>query len=219
MDSERTNDNTVTVLVAGDLNRSDALHAPVGNFEIVGRSVTGNDAINDVLTELPDVMLLDVRIEDVDPRAVCRRLREWAPATKIVAATPIDDERAYTTIVAGAAGAVSLQADHELLARTIREVARGEAVLLSRMAGRLLHDLDAWAQRSADPLYPPPSLTATEREVLTRLSKGDDPDTIAQAHAVTSHLVNLHAGFAVGKLHRYVHGSERIAAEGHTTGG
>jgi len=218
MDSERTNDNTVTVLVAGDPDQSDVLHMPVGNVEIVGRAITGNDAINDVLTELPDVLLLDVRIEDVDPRAVCRRVREWAPATKIVASTPTDDERAYTTIVAGAAGAVFLHADHEVLARTIREVSRGEAVLLARMAGRLMHDLDAWAQRSADPIYPPPTLTATEREVLTRLSKGDDPDTIARAHAVTSHLVNLHAGFAVGKLHRYVHGSERIAAEGHTTG-
>ena len=80
------------------------------------------------------------------------------------------------------------------------------------MASRLLHDLDAWALRSADPLHPPPTLTATEREVLGRLAEGLDPTTIAAAHDVTAHLVNLHAGFAVAKLHRYVLGVEKIVA-------
>ena len=219
MDSDRINDDAVTVLVAGDPALGGALCDPYGDFEIVGRVATGNEAISCVLTELPDVLLLDVRIEEPDARAVCRRVREWAPATRVVAATGADDERAYTTIVAGAAGAVLVGGDEAEVGRSIREVARGEAVLLSRMAQRLMHDLDAWAQRSADPLYPPPTLTATEREVLTRLGDGDDSAAIAQAHAVTTHLVNLHAGFAVSKLHRYVHGSERLAAEGRSTSG
>ena len=87
------------------------------------------------------------------------------------------------------------------------------------MAIRLLHDLDAWAQRSADPLYPPPTLTATEREVLARIGEGVEPEAIAETHAVTTHLVNLHAGFAVAKLHRYVLGSERIAGGAIGAGG
>ena len=57
---------------------------------------------------------------------------------------------------------------------------------------------------------PPPPLTATAREVLDRIGRGSDPEPIAATHAVTPHLVNLHAGFAVAKLHRYVLGSEQI---------
>jgi len=213
MDSEHLSAERVTVLVAGDATLGDALRIPSGDIEVVGHASTGNEAVAAVLTEIPDVLLLDARIEESDARAVCRRMREWAPATRVVAATLLDDERAYTTVVAGAAGAVLLDADNDTHVRTIKEVARGESVLLSRMAGRVLHDLDAWARRSADPLYPPPTLTATEREVLSRLGEGASPATIAAAHAVTTHLVNVHTGFAVGKLHRYVLGNERIAAE------
>lgn len=213
MDANTTDEDATTVLVAGDPRLSDPLRLPRGDLEVVGHVTCGNEAINHVLTELPDILLLDVRIEESDARAVCRRLREWAPATRVVAATPADDESAYTTVVAGASGAVLLSDDDERVVRTIREVARGESVLLSRMALRVLHDLDAWAQRSADPIYPPPTLTETEREVLARLGEGVAVADIAATHAVTTHLVNLHAGFAVAKLHRYVHGSERIAAE------
>jgi len=213
MDSDATNDDTITVLVAGDPALSDALRVPTQHVDVVGHVPTGHEAVACVLTEIPDVLLLDVRIQESDARAVCRRVREWAPATKVVAATAQDDERAYTTVVAGAAGAVLLKADEATHTRTILDVARGEAVLLSRMAQRVLHDLDAWAQRAADPLYPPPTLTATEREVLARLGEGATPASIAATHAVTTHLVNLHAGFAVAKLHHYVLGSERVAAQ------
>lgn len=208
------NDATITVLVGGPGDVTDAVTAPNHpQIEPVGRVPTGNEAVARVLTDLPDVLLLDVRIADPDARAVCRRIREWAPATRVLAVTPDDDEQAYTTVVAGAAGLSLSDADGETLAAAIADVARGESVLLGRAASRLLNDIDAWARRSADPLYPPPTLTATEREVLTRIGAGASSDTIAADHSVTRHLVNLHAGFAVAKLHRYVLGAERIEAE------
>ncbi len=204
----------MTVLIAGDPGIGAPPAIPAGaEIDVVGQVDTGNEAISMVLTELPDVLLLDTRILETDARAVCRRIREWAPATRVLAATEHDDEQAYTTVVAGAAGAVRRDVDNATIVAALSEVARGESVLLPRMASRLLHDLDAWAERSADPLHPPPTLTATEREVLTRIGQGVDPAMIAVTHAVTSHLVNLHAGFAVAKLHRYVLGSERIAAD------
>ena len=206
-------DTSITVIVGG----ADDIEAPLRTpehpgIEIIGRVPTGNEAVARVLTDIPDVLLLDVRIDQPDARAVCRRIREWAPATRVLAVTPFDTEQAYTTVVAGAAGVVLLDADDDTVATAIAEVTRGESLLLSRMALRLLHDIDAWAERSADPLYPPPTLTATEREVLGRIGHGAEPATIAEIHSVTSHLVNLHTGYAVAKLHRSVLGSERIAA-------
>ncbi len=212
-------DDAMTVLVAGDPLLADALRDPQGDVNVLGHVPTGNEAVACVLTELPDVLLLDVRIADRDARAVCRRVREWAPATRVVAATPHDDERAYTTVVAGATGVVLLRDDDDTVIRTLREVVRGEAVLPARAAMRLLHDVDAWARRSADPIYPPPTLTATEREVLARLGEGIGVADIAAEHAVTTHLVNLHAGFAVAKLHRYVHGNEALSRSAADTEG
>lgn len=206
--------NTVTVLVAGDPARTPDLAASLGpDVEVIGLLPTGNEAIARVLTDLPDVLLLETHIGDPDARAVCRRIREWAPATRVLAVIEADNELAYTTLVAGANGAVVIHDDAIASPLPVHEIARGEAILPSRMARRLLHDVDAWAARSADPIHPPPTLTATEREVLVRLGEGATSDSIAVAHSVTPHLVNLHTGFAVAKLHRYVLGAERIAAE------
>ena len=87
-------------------------------------------------------------------------------------------------------------------------------MLPPRTARRLLNDLDAWASRSSDPLYPPPTLTSTEREVLAHLSAGEEPSRIASVFGVTGHLVNVHAGYAVAKLHRFMTGADSLATAG-----
>lgn len=210
----RALDEQVTVLVAGDPAAANAIAAPDPNdINVLGQTVTGSETITRVLEDLPDVVVIDARIADPDIRAVCRRLRAWAPATKVLAVTDHDDEEAYTSVVAGAVGAVALDATPGEMAEAVQRVALGEAILRRRMARRLVTDLDEWARRSADPIFPPPSLTATEREVLHRLSEGDTADAIAQSHEVTAHLVNLHARFAVTKLHRFVLGSEQLASD------
>ncbi len=204
-------DETITVVVGGEI--PDPTSAPAGpTLDVLGRVLSGDEAVALVLTDLPDVLVLETRIRDHDVRAVCRRVREWAPATRVLTVSPLDDEGAYTSLVAGAAGSILADAEPAQVAASIVAVARGEGVLQPRMASRLLHDIDSWAQRAADPIYPPPTLTATEREVLAALAAGRSPGAIASAHAVTDRLVNLHAGFAVAKLHRYVLGAETIAA-------
>jgi len=158
---------------------------PSSGIEVLGRSHTGHEFVARVLSEMPDV-----------------------------AVGPLDDERLFGALVNGASSAVLLDEPPELAGSVVIGTARGESRILPRMAFRLLHDIDAWARRSADPLYPPPQLTATEREVLGRLGDGDDPATIATLHHVTAHLVNIHTGYAVAKLHRYVLGADRAPTGG-----
>ena len=72
--------DSVTVLIAGDPRLAAPLTSPsTPDLETIGQVSTGDEAINRVLTDLPDVLLLDTRIEETDARAVCRRIREWAP--------------------------------------------------------------------------------------------------------------------------------------------
>ncbi len=203
----------ITVLLGGNVP-APAASADGPQIEVVGSAATGTETVAGVLAELPDVLLLDGRIAEPDARAVCRRVREWAPATRVLAIAEVDDESAYTTVVAGACGVAIAGLESAELLDAIASAATGESILQPRMAARLLHDLDSWAERSADPLHPPPTLTATEREVLAALAAGQSTTTIATTHSVTPHLVNLHVGYAVVKLHRYVLGLERIAAQG-----
>ena len=202
-------DHMTTVMVGGDA--AAPTHPLV---DVLGTFSTGTETVANVVSELPDVLVLDVGVVDPDVRAVCRRIREWAPATRVLVIGRVDDEHLYTALVAGAAGAILADAPADVWAAAVHATNRGEAVLQTRMASRILHDVDAWAVRSADPLYPPPSLTSTEREVLRGLADGETPAAIAETYNVTPHLVSLHAGFAVGKLHRYVLGAEKIAAYG-----
>ena len=207
-------DHMTRVMVGGDVAVPD--HP---SLDVLGTFANGTETIASVVTDLPDVLLLDVGVGDPDVRAVCRRIREWAPATRVLVTGRDDDENLYTALVAGAAGALLADAPAEARVDAIHATGRGESVLQMRMASRLLHDIDAWALRSADPLYPPPSLTSTEREVLVSIADGKSTATIAATYNVTPHLVSLHAGFAVGKLHRYVLGAEKIAAYGSRSAG
>lgn len=195
------------VTVGGDI-----VVARDASIDVVATSSTGTDAITQAVTDHPDVLVLDVHIADPDARAVCRRVREWAPDTRVLLVGTVDDEALYSTLVAGADGALIASAGEAEYIAAIRSMHRGESMLPARVASRILHDIDAWAARSADPLYPPPSLTSTERDVLGRLADGVGIDAIAESNDVTPHLVSLHIGFAVGKLHRYVLGSDKIAA-------
>lgn len=202
MDAQQTQ-----VMVGGAVAVPD--HA---SLHVLDPSPTGAEVIARAVTEFPDVVVLDVDIEDPGVRIVCRRLREWAPTTRVLVVAEADDERLYSSLVAGAVGGLLAGASTDEWVAAVRSIHRGESVLPPRTASRILHDVDAWATRSADPLYPPPTLTSTERDVLTRLASGASADEIAASYEVTPHLVSLHAGFAVGKLHRYVLGAEKIAA-------
>ena len=202
MEAEQTR-----VMVGGDIAVPD--HASV---RVLETSSTGAEVIARAATEFPDVVVLDIDIDDPGARAVCRRLREWAPKTRVLVVGAADDERLYSSLVAGATGGLLARAADEEWVTAIQLAQKGASVLPPRAASRILHDIDAWATRSADPLYPPPTLTSTERDVLGRLASGVGTDEIAAAYDVTPNLVSLHAGFAVGKLHRYVLGAETITA-------
>ncbi len=203
-------EGSIRVLVALSPNEPSMTDPSGDDITIIGHVANGHSAVARVLSDDPDVVLLDARLTDVDAPTACRRLNEWSPTTKILTVTALDDERAYETIISGSFGAIPLGADSESVADAIRCLCGGGSVLMSRMAMRLIHDIEEWSHKSADPLYPPPSLTTTEREVLGGLGDGMTPKAIAELFGVTPHLVHVHAGFAISKLHRFALGWGKI---------
>lgn len=202
--------NKIRVLVAATSIEPTMNPPRSDDIEIIGQVANGHSAVARVLSDGPDSVLLDARLTDIDATDVCRRINEWSPATKILTVTGLDDERAYETIVSGAHGAITLSSSAEETAEAIRCVHGGGSILMSRMSMRLIHDVDEWSHKSADPLYPPPSLTTTEREVIGGLADGMSPAAIAELFGVTAHLVHQHAGYAITKLHRFALGWGKI---------
>ncbi|MEZ5166414.1 MAG: FtsX-like permease family protein [Acidimicrobiales bacterium] len=196
----------VTVVVAGPDPR---LIEPAAGVDITARTTTGHEAVTGVLIDPPDVLALDAAVTDPDVRAVARRIREWSPATRVLVVVDADDEHAYTALVAGAAGAVlrsDTASDHaDALAHRPRRVA--PVAPYGRTPAPRRRCVGGTVRR---PLVP----TAHTHGHRARGSLPTQPRRgfrrIAAAHCgVTARLVNLHAGFAVGKLHRYVLGAAR----------
>jgi len=105
------------------------------DMEVVGEARTGTEAVKVALDRRPDVMLLDVRLEDVDGPEVCRRVHEVAPKIAILMLTNyMHDAMVLRSLVAGAKGYVIKDVELAELKKMIRAVHRGNAVLDPRIA-------------------------------------------------------------------------------------
>ena len=208
-------DDPITAVVVGPHEPSTRIdHHRVA---VVGTTADADDAVGLVLDHVPDVVVLEGSLGYDNVRDACRRTHAASPASRVTVLAPRDDEHAYATLVAGAVALIvttdPVALEPRSLGRALAGIARGESLLTCRTAARLLHDVEAWSARSTDPLHPAPTLTATEREVLGRLAEGHRPADIAADHDVTARLVNIHTGYAVTKLQRYVVGAERLAVD------
>jgi DNA-binding NarL/FixJ family response regulator len=173
---------------------SDELDAD-DEFEVIADTGNGNDALDLILEQLPDVALIGDGLADRAAREVVRRVHQDLPICTVVAVLSHDDE-AYDLLTAGAMGC--LLVDDEEPVVVVRGAARAESLVTSPWAKRMVDDI---ATFRADPETTGPKLSETEEEVLQRLANGETPVAIAEEYEVTDRLVNLHTGYAVSKLH------------------
>jgi two-component system, NarL family, response regulator DevR len=167
---------------------SDAL-ADSSDLEVIGAtaSVDAVDAL--VADDVPDVVLVDLATPSLDAVDLCRRLSDATPVARVLLVggqldAPVE------AIAAGAAGTTSAAALAVDVGAIVQRVARGEGVVSQAWASSLVEHDDG------------PRFTATEREVLQRLAKGGSIESVAAAHEVPNHVVGLHAGYALAKVHR-----------------
>jgi DNA-binding NarL/FixJ family response regulator len=172
-------------------------------LEVVGEAADGREAIDRVRQLRPDVVLMDIRIPNMDGVEATARLTSGAiePAPRVLVLTTFDlDEYVFGALRAGAAGFLLKDASRERLVEAIRVVHDGEALLSPSITRRLIEDFAA----RADPIAPSSAvlaeLTPREREVLVLVAHGLSNTEIAARLVVTEATVKSHVGSILLKL-------------------
>jgi DNA-binding NarL/FixJ family response regulator len=154
-----------------------ALLDGIGGFDIVGEAGTGEEAVKQAQLLGPDVVLMDVRLPDIDGVEATRRIRAAVPGAAVLMLTMYDDDATvFAAMRAGAQGYLLKDAEPDDVAGGIRAVTSGQAIFGPGVAQRMLTFLSS-AQPTAD--YPFPELTERERVILERLAAGRRTGEIA----------------------------------------
>jgi len=179
----------------------------IDDIDIVGEARDGVEAVRLAGELNPDVILMDVRMPGVDGIEATRRIVTAGGTARILILTTFDlDEYAFSALRAGASGFVVKDVPLDELARAIRAVASGDAVVSPRITRRLL---DIYAAKLPDlsrgaASGPAPAalgqLTPREQEVLLEVATGLSNTEIAAKLVVSEATVKTHVGSILAKL-------------------
>jgi DNA-binding NarL/FixJ family response regulator len=173
------------------------------DIAVVGEARDGSEAVTMARRLRPDVILMDVRMPDVDGVEATRRLSALDPPlpSQVLILTTYDlDEYVFAALRAGAAGFLLKHAPGEALVDGIRTVARGEGLLAPQITRRVI---EAFADVPDEPGPPPlelDRLTSRERDVFALLVRGRTNAEIAGELFVEPSTVKTHVAHALAKL-------------------
>jgi DNA-binding NarL/FixJ family response regulator len=194
---------SIRVLVADDQSMVRAgfrmLLAVEADIEVVAEASTGLEAVAKAARFAPTVVLMDIRMPDLDGLEATRRILAADPAARILILTTFDlDEYIYEGLRAGASGFVLKDDPPEQLIAAIRTVAAGDALLSPAVTKRVIERF----ARSARPDPPKglDELTAREREILRLIATGLSNAEIGRELFISDTTVKTHVTHILQKL-------------------
>ncbi|KAB2334554.1 response regulator transcription factor [Cytobacillus depressus] len=175
-------------------------------IEVIGSAVDGADALKKALALMPDIVLMDIRMPNVNGVEGTRRLREKAPQIKVLMLTTFSDsEYIFDALEEGASGYLLKDMSTDTIVQAILTVHHGGVVLPKDFTTDVLTELrmrQMKEERSSDHL-PPSSLselTSRELEVLRLLGQGLNNKEIADRLFITEGTVKNHVSNIIQKL-------------------
>jgi DNA-binding NarL/FixJ family response regulator len=163
-------------------------------IEVVGTATDGNEAVELAARQLPDVILMDLRMPRCDGVEATRRILRDHPSIRIVVLTTYaDDESIFSALEAGAMGYLTKDAGAAEIQAAIRTIHAGEALLNPAVQRRLIQQLRGGAPRPtvSEPSLPD-GLTPREAEVLRLIAEGLSNAEIAERLVVAESTVKTH---------------------------
>ncbi|MFJ8668456.1 response regulator [Streptomyces sp. NPDC093600] len=172
------------------------------DIEVVGEAVNGREAIAQVAALRPDVVLMDIRMPELNGIEATREIVAADADAKVLVLTTFDlDEYVYQALRAGASGFLLKDASARQLADGVRVVAAGEALLAPTVTKRLITE---FAKAAETPRQPPLSqvgeLTERETEVLVLIAQGLSNAEIADHLVVAESTIKTHVSRILVKL-------------------
>ena len=165
------------------------------DIEVVAEAANGTEAIAACLQAKPDVVLMDVRMPEVDGIEATRAFED--PPRVLVLTTFDLDEVVYDALRAGASGFLLKDAPEDRLTTAIRVVADGGSLFAPSVTKRLIEE---FARRSPTEKHNLSGLTERENEVLRLVARGLSNAEIATALFVTENTVKTHVARVLMKL-------------------
>ncbi|TME25631.1 MAG: response regulator transcription factor [Chloroflexi bacterium] len=168
--------------------------------EVVGQAVDGADAVKLAATLKPDVILMDLKMPNLDGSEATRRIVAEHPEIKILILSTFDaDSYVLQALRAGASGYVLKDSQPDAIVSSILAVISGERVMANAVANRVLDMLSG----TTTPKEFYDGLTAREVEILKLLAVGQANKQIARRLAISEKTVRNHVSHMYEKLHIY----------------
>ena len=162
----------------------------VAEVEVVGSAADGEQAVEVVTAEQPDVVLMDLSMPGTDGVAATRRIRELVPQAQVVIVTSYSDrDRIVGALDAGAVGYLLKDAEPDDILAGVRAAARGESPLHPRAARELLV---ARSEQGAARGVAAADLTPRETQVLALVRRGLANKQIARRLGISERTVKAH---------------------------
>jgi DNA-binding NarL/FixJ family response regulator len=195
---------TIRTLVVDDHNLFRegliALLEAAEETEVVGEAGTGKEAIAQAEAVIPDVILMDIMMPDMNGIEATRRILANQPDIGIIMLTMLeDDDSLFAAMCAGARGYILKGADKKEVLQTVTAIAEGQALFGPAIASRLTKFFQR-GEQAETAVTPFSDLTDREREVLELIARGVNNQDIAQQMQITSKTVSNYISNIFNKL-------------------